>query len=59
MYKRKDKNTNFYVVHIAQTKCSIKYISNIYGGTCKVRKKLLVTKPITFITLHNDKYVSL
>ena len=28
---REDKNTNFYVVHIAQTKCSIKYISNIYG----------------------------
>ena len=32
MYKRRDKNTNFYVVHISQTKCSIKYISNIYGG---------------------------
>ena len=51
MYKRRDKNTNFYAVHIAQTKCSIKYISNIYGGMCKVRKKLLVTKPITFIII--------
>ena len=23
MYKRRDKNTNFYIVHIGQTKCSI------------------------------------
>ena len=30
MYKRRDKNTNFYVIYIAQTKCSIKHISNIY-----------------------------
>ena len=52
MYKRRDKNTNFYVVHIAQTKCSIKHISNIYrGGDAKWEKKLLVTKPITFITI--------
>ena len=51
MYKRIDKNTNFYVVHIAQTKCSIKYISNIYGGMMQSEKKLLVTKPITFITI--------
>ena len=59
MYKRRDKNTNFHVVHISQTKCSIKYISNIYGDMMQSEKKLLVTKPITFITLHNDKYVSL
>ena len=26
MYKRRDKNTNFYVLQIAQTKCLIKYI---------------------------------
>ena len=51
MYKRRDKNTNFYVIHIAQTKCSIKYISNIYGGVMKSEKKLLVTKSITFITI--------
>ena len=51
MYKRRYKNTNFYVVHIAQTKCSIKYISNIYGGITQREKKLLVTKPITFITI--------
>ena len=51
MYKRRDKNTNFYVVHIAQTKCSIKYISNIYGGMMQSEKKLLVTKPITFIII--------
>ena len=46
MYKRRDKNTNFYVVHIAQTKCS-----NIYGGVMWSEKKLLVAKPITFITI--------
>ena len=51
IYKRKDKNTNFHVVHIAQTKCSIKYISNIYGCMMQSEKKLLVTKPITFITI--------
>ena len=51
MYKRSDKNANFYVVHIAQIKCSIKYISNIYGGVMQSEKKLLVTKPITFITI--------
>ena len=53
MYKIRDKNTNFLVVHIAQTKCSIKYISNIYGDIydAKWEKKLLVTKPITFITI--------
>ena len=50
MYNRRDKNTNFHVVHIAQTKCSIKYISNIYGGVMQ-SEKLLVTKPITFITI--------
>ena len=27
MYKRRDKNTNFHVVQIAQTKCLIKYTS--------------------------------
>ena len=31
MYIREDKNTNFYIVHVAQTKCSIEYISNTYG----------------------------
>ena len=51
MYKRRDKNTNFYVVHIAQTKCSIKHISNIYGGVMQSEKKLLVTKSVTFITI--------
>ena len=49
MYKRRDKNTNFHVVHISQTKCPIKYISNIYEGMMQSEKKLLVTKPITFI----------
>ena len=49
MYKRRD--TNFYVVHIPQTKCSIKYISNIHEGMMQNEKKLLVTKPITFITI--------
>ena len=38
MYKRRDKNTNFYVVHIAQTKCSIKLISNIYGSAMQSEK---------------------
>ena len=38
MYKRIDKNTNFYVVHIAQTKCSIKYISNINEGVIQSGK---------------------
>ena len=51
MYKRRDKNTNFYVVHIAQIKCSIKYISNIYRGMTQSEKKILVTKPITFVTV--------
>ena len=51
MYRRRDNNTNFYVVHIAQTKCSIKYISNIYGGMMQSEKKLFVTKPITFIII--------
>ena len=51
MYKRRDKNTNFYVVHITQIKCSIKYILNIYGGMMQSEKKLLVTKPIIFITI--------
>ena len=49
MYKRRDKNINF--VHISQTKCSIKYISNVYGDMMQSEKKLLVTKPITFITI--------
>ena len=51
MYKRKDKNTNFYVVHIAQTNCSIKYISNIYGCVMQSEKKLLVNNSIIFITI--------
>ena len=51
MYKRRDKNTNFHVVHIAQTKCSIKYISNIHEGMMQNEKKLLLTKAITFITI--------
>ena len=57
MYKRSDKNANFYVVHIAQIQCSIKYISNIYGGVMQSEKKLLVT--IHLLQLHNNKYVSL
>ena len=51
MYKRRDKNTNFHVIHIAQTKCLIKHISNIYGGVMQSEKKLIVTKLITFITI--------
>ena len=51
MYKRIDKNINFHVVHIAQTGYSIKHISNIYGGVMRSEKKLLATKPITFITI--------
>ena len=39
MYKRRDKNIKFYVVHIAQTKCSIRYISNIYGDVMQSEKK--------------------
>ena len=41
MYKIKDKNTNFYVVHIAQTNCSIKYISNIYESMMQSKKKIV------------------
>ena len=51
MYKRRDKNTNFHVAYIAQTKCSINCISNIYGGMMQSAKNLLVTKPIIFITI--------
>ena len=51
MYKRRDKNTNFHVVQIAQTKCLIKYISNIHECVMQSEKKLLVTKHITFITI--------
>ena len=47
MYKRRDKNINFHVVHIARTKCSIEYMSNTY----RCEKKMLVTKPIPFITI--------
>ena len=57
MYKRRDKNTNFYVVHIAQTKCSIKHILNIYEDVMRSEKKMLVIKPITLLQLHNDKYI--
>ena len=48
MYKRRDKNTNFHVVHIAQTKCSTNYIPNIYGGVMQSEKKLLVTYHIYY-----------
>ena len=51
MYKRRDKNINFHVVPITQTKCSIKYISNIYECVMQSEKKILVTKPITFIII--------
>ena len=51
MYKKRDKNTNFHVVQIAQTKCLTKYISNIYECVMQSEKKLLVTKSITFITI--------
>ena len=47
---RRDKNTNFHVVHITQTKCSIKYISNIYGCLMQIEKKT-VTKHIMFFTI--------
>ena len=40
MYKRRDKNINFHVVHIAQTKCLIKQISNIYGGVMQSEKNV-------------------
>ena len=39
VYKRKDKNTNFHIVHVAQTKCSIEYISNTYGYVMQSEKK--------------------
>ena len=51
MYKRRENNTNFYVVQIAQTKCLIKYISNIYECVMQSEKKLLVTKFIRFIII--------
>ena len=51
MYKRRDKNTIFHVVHIAQTQWWIKYISNVYGDMTQSEKKLLVTKSVTFITI--------
>ena len=38
MYKRRDKNINFHVIQIAQTKCLIKYISNIYGCVMQSEK---------------------
>ena len=38
---REYRNTNFHVVHIAQTKCSIKYILNIYGGMMQSEKKIV------------------
>ena len=37
----RDKNINFHVVHITQIKCSIKYISNIYGGVMQSEKKIV------------------
>ena len=49
MYKKRDKNTKFHVVHVAQIKCSIKYISNIHGCVMQSEKKNLVTKPIMLI----------
>ena len=51
MYKRRDKNINFHGVHVAQTKCSTKYISNIYGCVLQSEKKLLVNEPVIFITI--------
>ena len=51
MYEIRDKNINFYIVHITQTKCSIKYISNIHGCVMQSEKKILVTKPIMFFTI--------
>ena len=50
MYKRRDKNTNFHVVQIAQTKGLIKYISNIYECVMQSEKIFLVTKPIMCFT---------
>ena len=51
MYKRRDKNTHFHIVHIVKTKYSIKYISNIYRCEMQNEKKKLVTKPIIFFTI--------
>ena len=51
MYKRRDKNIDLHAIQIAQTKCSIEYISNTYGCVMQSEKKILVTKPITFITI--------
>ena len=31
MYRRRDKNINFYIVHIAQTKRSIKSMAELVG----------------------------
>ena len=41
MYKRRDKNINFHIVQIAQTKYLIKYISNIYGCVIQSEKKIV------------------
>ena len=57
MYKTRDKNTNFHVVHITQTKCSIKYISNIYECVMQSEKKNLVTKPIMFFYNYINMYL--
>lgn len=34
----RDKHLNFHVVRIAQTKCSIQYISNIYGSAIESKE---------------------
>lgn len=33
-----DENTNFLVVHITQTKGSIKYVQNTYGDSMQTKK---------------------
>lgn len=38
MYERSDETTNFHVVHIAQTKGSVEYISNTYGSVTQSEK---------------------
>ena len=49
MLRESDKNTDFYVKHVVQSTCSIKNISNTYGGTMQSNRKnqwILMTKYI-------------
>ena len=40
MYGGSKENTNFHVKHVAQTKVSIKHISNTYGGATESEKNI-------------------